>query len=144
SAHGSLRMLTFSDGKVKTIVENSGCGRYLAGGYLVYSQRATLFAAPMDPDRLKLTGPAVPLVDGGSNAGEFDAGQFDVSNSGTLVYRSDSAGTSFLVSWLYPSGKTESLFPKDSYSTPHLSPDGSRLAIPLIKAGEQRLWVYDF
>jgi hypothetical protein len=53
-------------------------------------QRETLFAAPMDADRMELTGPAVPLVYGVSMSG--DLADFDVSTSGTLVFR---RGTSF-------------------------------------------------
>jgi hypothetical protein len=39
SMQGSLRVLTPNDGKVKTVVENSTHGRYLASGYVVYYQR---------------------------------------------------------------------------------------------------------
>src|SRR5260370_16305328 len=85
SGLGSLRVLTPNDGKLKTLVENSTHGRYLASGYVVYYQRETLFAAPVDAKRLEVTGPAVPLVYGVSNSG--DRADFDLSNSGTLVYR---------------------------------------------------------
>ncbi len=62
SWQGSLRVLTPSDGKLKTVVENSTHGRYLASGYVVYYQRETLFAAPIDAERLELTGPAASCV----------------------------------------------------------------------------------
>jgi len=87
SGQGSLRILTPNDGKFKTVLENSTCGRFLASGYVVYNQQGTLFAAPMDADadRLELTGPAVPLVYSVSNPGGL--ADFDLSTSGTLVYR---------------------------------------------------------
>jgi len=53
SGQGSLRVLTPGDGKLRTLVKNSNYGRFLASGYLVYYQRETLFAAPMDADRLR-------------------------------------------------------------------------------------------
>ena len=81
SAQGSLLILTPNDGKLKTVVENSTYGRFLASGYLVYYQRGTLFAAPMDAGRLELTGPAVPLVDGVSSFG-LGRADFDLSASG--------------------------------------------------------------
>src|SRR6266851_3488930 len=62
SWQGSLRVLTPSDGKLKTVVENSTYGRFLASGYVVYYQRETLFAAPIDAERLELTGPAASCV----------------------------------------------------------------------------------
>jgi Tol biopolymer transport system component/DNA-binding winged helix-turn-helix (wHTH) protein len=141
SMQGSLRVLTLNDGKVKTVVENSTHGRYLASGYVVYYQRETLFAAPMDPDRLELTGPAVPLVYTVSNSG--GRADFDLSTSGTLLYRRGTAQNS-LPSWLYSSGKIEPVLAKPgNYSSPRLSPDGTRLALSVIQEGKQSLWVYD-
>jgi eukaryotic-like serine/threonine-protein kinase len=114
SLQGSIRVLT-PDNRLKTVVENSTHGRYLASGYLVYHQRGTLFAAPMDPVRLELTGPAVPLVEGVSYSGS--QANFDVSASGTLVYYRSTVGT--IPSWLYASGKIEPLPLKPgNYLTP--------------------------
>ena len=138
---GSLRVLTPHNG-VKTLVENSTHGRYLAGGYLVYHQRGTLFAAPMHLGRLELTGPAVPLVDGVS-FGDTRA-EFDVSASGTLVYYRSTARNNLIPSWVYSSGKSEPIIrTPGNYVTPRLSPDGKRLAMSVIAEGKQNLWVYD-
>jgi Tol biopolymer transport system component/DNA-binding winged helix-turn-helix (wHTH) protein len=141
SGQGSLRVLALHTGKLRTLVENSTYGRFLPSGYLVYYQRETLVAAPMDADRMELTGPAVPLVYGVSMSG--DRADFDVSASGTLVYRRGTAQDSF-PSWLYPSGKIEPVLAKAAnYSSPRLSPDGTRLALSVIQEGKQSLWVYD-
>ena len=144
SARGSLRILTLADGKVRTVVENVTHGRYLADGHLVYYRQGSLFAAPLALDRLELTGPAVPLADGVSAAGGFGRAEFDLSGTGTLVYRSGAAGTVFLLSWVYPSGKTEPVLARPgNYFTPRLSPDGKRLALAAVREGKQNLWVYD-
>jgi DNA-binding winged helix-turn-helix (wHTH) protein/Tol biopolymer transport system component len=141
SGQGSLRVLALDSGKLRTLVENSTYGRFLPSGYVVYYQRETLFAAPMDADRMELTGPAVPLVYGVSMSG--DRADFDVSTSGTLVYRRGTAQDS-LPSWLYSSGKIEPVLAKAAnYSSPRLSPDGTRLALSVIEEGKQSLWVYD-
>jgi len=138
SGQGSVRVLGANDGKLRTVLENSTCGRFLASGYLVYHQRETLFAAPMDAGRLELKGPAVPLV-----YEVPDSGDFDLSNSGTLVYRRGPARNS-IPSWLYSSGKIEPVLAKaGNYSSPRLSPDGTRLALSVIQEGKQSLWVYD-
>jgi Tol biopolymer transport system component/DNA-binding winged helix-turn-helix (wHTH) protein len=143
SAQGSLLILTPNDGKLKTVVENSTYGRFLASGYLIYYKRGTLFAAPMDAHRLELTGPAVPLVDGVSSFG-LGRADFDLSTSGTLVYQRGTAGTNVVLSWLYSSGKIEPVLSKPGdYSTPRLSPDGRRLALSMVQDGKQNLWVYD-
>ena len=144
SDQGSLRILNLEDGKITTVVENATRGRYLTGGYLIYDQQETLFAAPMDQGRLELTGRPVPLVSGVSRTGSFDSVQFDLSGSGTLVYRGG-AEAEFALCWLYPSGRAERVLPKPGrYSTPKLSPDGSRLAIPIVREGRQNLWIHDF
>src|SRR5262249_44232310 len=70
--------------------------------------------------------------------------EFDLSNSGTLVYRGGSTGTNFVLSWLDSAGKAEPLQVKPGrYSQPRLSPDGSRLALSVIQDGKPDLWVYD-
>jgi hypothetical protein len=140
SGQGSLGVLA-PNGKIRTVVENSTYGRFLASGYIVYYQRETLFAAPMDVDRLELTGSAVPLVYEVSSSG--DRADFDLSTSGTLVYRRGTV-TNTLPSWLYSSGKIEPVLTKPgNYMSPRLSPDGTRLALSVIQEGKQSLWVYD-
>ena len=52
SGQGSLRVLGLKNGDLRTLVENSTYGRF-ASGYLVYYQRETLFAAPMDAERME-------------------------------------------------------------------------------------------
>jgi Tol biopolymer transport system component/predicted Ser/Thr protein kinase len=142
-SQGSLRIVTPNTGKLKTVVENSTHGRYLVSGYLVYNRRGTLFAAPMDPGRLELTGPAVPLLDGVSYSSSGQA-DFDLSGSGTLVYRRGMAETNRIPSWLYSSGKIERVGPKPgNYRTPGLSPDGTRLALALDQEGPRNLWIYN-
>ncbi len=145
SVRGSLRILARKNGGVKTVVENSTYGRYLASGYLVYYQQGTLFAAPLDLNRAQLTGPAVPLLSGVlSSVGDFGRAEFAVSDTGTVIYRAGAKGRNFVVSWLYPSGKLEPILPAPaSYLTPRLSPDGTRFATAIVDNGQQNLWVYD-
>ncbi len=139
SGQGSLRVLTPHNG-LKTLVENATHGRYLASGYLIYHQRGTLFAAPMELGRLELTGPPVPLLEGVSYSGP--RANFDVSASGTLVYQRSTVGS--IPSWIYASGRIEPLHLKPgNYATPRVSPDGQRLVLSVIAEGKQNLWVYD-
>ncbi len=137
SGQGSIGVVTAKDGKIKTLVENSISGRYFAGGYLLYTQRGSLLAAPMDATRLELTGPAVPLVDGVSSG-------FDVSASGALVFRRATAEANRVAAWVYSSGKIDRLPLKPgNYSTPRLSLDGGRVAMAALQEGKQNIWIYD-
>src|ERR1700674_1623195 len=133
----NLEVLSLKTGQRKTLQRGGFFGRYLPSGHLVYMQRGTLFAAPMDLKNLALTGPAVPLLDDvGTNPTEAD-GQFDFSRApsgpGTFVYvsgRVASAGWS--IAWLDSTGKTQPLKTSPAqYFTPRFSPDGKRLAFSL-------------
>ena len=65
--------------------------RYLAtsngAGHLVYVNKATLFAIRFDLDTLTTRGTAVPVLDDVAHERVGGGGQFDVSRTGTLVYR---------------------------------------------------------
>jgi serine/threonine-protein kinase len=137
-------VLTLKNGKTNTIIENASDGRYLPSGYLVYRQRSTLYAVSMDLSRLEVTGMPQQLVSGVANPGGFGRAEFDLSNSGTLVYRGSRSSGKFALSWLYPSGRTDRLLLEPGkFLTPRLSPDGGRLATALIEEGRQNIWVYD-
>jgi protein kinase-like protein/WD40 repeat protein len=130
----NLGVLSLKTGQRKTLQRGGYFGRYLPSGHLVYMQRGTLFAAPMDLDKLALTGPALPLLeDVATNAIEGTA-RFDISGvpsgSGSFVYVSGSAATTGRsIAWLDSTGKTQPLkATPGAYSTPSLSPDGKRLA----------------
>jgi serine/threonine-protein kinase len=144
SGEGSLQALTLNDGKVKTLVENSTYGRYIDGGHLIFYRHGTLFAVTMDADRLEVMGQPVPLVDEVSSAGRWRRGEFDISGNGTLIYRGGSVGNSVVLSWLDSAGNTEPVISQPGhYLLPRLSPDGSRLALSVLREGKQNLWIYD-
>jgi len=77
--------------------------------------------------------------------------QYDVSRSGTLVYRKgggSSVQATASIQWLTPNidgaAKKEPLLSKPgSYISPRLSPDGTRLAMMVMEQGTTDLLVYD-
>jgi Tol biopolymer transport system component/DNA-binding winged helix-turn-helix (wHTH) protein len=141
-AEGALRVQPPNGAAAKTLVEGAAGGRYLSSGHLVYFKHGTLFAAGMDIRRLVLTGPASPLVDGVSLQPSRSA-DFDVSFSGTLVYRKGGAAAKRKLVWLNSSGAKESVgFEPAGYLTPRLSPDGKRIALVLDSDGQTDLWAY--
>ena len=129
----NLEVLSLKTGQRKTLQRGGFFGRYLPSGHLVYMQRGTLFAAPMDLQNLALTGPSVPLLDDvATNPGEADA-QFDFSRAlsgpGTFVYVSGRTSAGWSIAWLDSTGKTQPLErARGVYFTPNFSPDGKRLA----------------
>jgi serine/threonine-protein kinase len=146
----TIEVLTLADRRRKIVVRGGQSPRYLAtsngAGHLVYVNHATLFAVPFDLATLETRGTAVPVLDDVAYA-SVGAGQFDVSATGTVVYRRASAeGTgSVTVAWLDASGKTQPLLAKPGvYGRPSLSPDGQRLALEVSERFSPDIWVYDW
>jgi Tol biopolymer transport system component/DNA-binding winged helix-turn-helix (wHTH) protein len=136
---GTLRVLPRARGPAKTLVQGASTGRYLASGYLLFSRGDTLFVAPMDPDRLEVTGPESPFIERvGFN--HFRGADFDVSASGTLVYRTGPERSNRALMWLDSSGLKQRAFARGgAYSTPRLSPDSRRVAL----TSEGAIWICD-
>jgi serine/threonine-protein kinase len=107
----------------------------------------TLFAAPFDLDRLELTGPPVPMLEGVQVSPGTGAVQFAASAGGTLVYLiGGERALEAPVVWMDRSGKTTLLrdMPTD-WSNPSFSPDGSQLAMDLSSAGgTPDVWIYEW
>jgi len=139
----SLWILPRGSTRPKLLLRNAREARVLAGGHLVYFNQGSLIAAPIDLDRLEVTGPGVPLL---SNVAPFlnARASYDLAPSGTLVYVRGGQEPQRVVSWLDSSGKVEPLLSQpDRYLTPRLSPDGKRLAIAIEKGDGANVWVYD-
>jgi serine/threonine-protein kinase len=120
-------------------------GRYLSSGHVVYIHDATLFAVPFDVDRMAVTGPPAPVLEGiVSNAGTGSA-QFAVSDNGTLVYLRGSSILSAGVPmhWMDSSGRMTPLRTARSlWTNPAFSPSGDRIALQIL-SGQLDIWVYD-
>ncbi len=121
-------------------------GRYLAapggGGYLVYVNRGTMFAAPFDLGRLAVKGTPAPVLQDVSYSPSFGSAEFDATRDGTLIYAAGGSTGEGLVTlrWLDSAGKTEPFLARaGDYLCPKLSPDGRRVA--LASGGD--IWIYD-
>ena len=146
---GSIAAVSLKSGETKVLLRGGYFGRYLTArgvtGHLLYVHEGVLFGVPFDAERLELRGAAVPLLENLAADPSSGAGQFSFSATGNLVYRAGKArAQSWPVSWLYSSGKTESLIPTPGfYMTPRFSPDGRRLSLVQIAGGDQGIFVYD-
>ncbi|MEE8478228.1 MAG: hypothetical protein V3S19_07640, partial [Gemmatimonadales bacterium] len=126
--------------------------RYAATGHLVFVRAdGALLAAPFDQDRLELTGPATPLLDGVrlKTGGSVDMA---LSASGTLMYVAGAAiGGVGLVGegepvWVDREGKVEPVDPGWTFSLPAnrmltLSADGTRLALNINTTEAADVWI---
>jgi serine/threonine-protein kinase len=141
--------MVLKTGETKVVHHGGYYGRYLPSGHLVYVHEGVLFGVAFDADRLEASGTPVPLVDDLAGTPGTGGGQFDFSGTtagpGELVYLSGKGSAqSWPVLWLDSSGKTEPLLPTPgAYLTPHLSPEGQRLAL-VIRSKETDIFVYDW
>jgi serine/threonine-protein kinase len=137
-----LGVVRLSDGKVIDLQIQGANPRY-AGGYVFFARaNGSVFAAPFDLRRLRLTGSATPVQDnvvmkiGG-------AAEFGVADNGTLVYRSGISAKR-LVSVDLQGNETQLLPDLRDYQSPRFSPDGNRVAVGIF--GTERgaeTWIYD-
>jgi Tol biopolymer transport system component len=142
----NIEVISLADRQRKVLVRGGTSPRYLPTGHLVYSHNGTLFAIAFDPVRLETHGTAVPLVDDLASDKAIGAGVYDISATGTLVYRKGggAASTISTIQWMDGTGRKEPLRSKPAdYQFPRLSPDGKRLVMVVREAGTDDLWVYD-
>ena len=123
-------------------------GQYVAG-HIVYAQDDGVFAVPFDVDAMKLRGSPVALANGLDAA--IVASSVSVSASGTLVMRpGDPAGAaSYQMMWVDRAGREAPVDTAWAFNPSvsagdagwALSPDGARLAIGLVTATGEDIWV---
>jgi Tol biopolymer transport system component len=139
--HAAVEVAPLDTGKPERLVENATFGRYVSPGYLVYLSQGTLFAAPFNAAKRKLTGSAVPVLSGLYFDIRNGSAQVAVSANGTLAALTGRARKEFFHIVLRDrDGKaTVLLADQPDIATPRLSPDGKRLAFQK----EKSVWIYD-
>jgi len=139
----TVAVLFLDSGESRILFQGGTHARYVATGHIVFSREGTLLAVPFDLERLELTGPEVPVLEGVRTEAAPGAAQFAFSDGGSLAYVPGTDASRGRLVWIEPGGAKESLpFPPQSYGTFELSPDGRRLAVTVMRATDN-VWVYD-
>ena len=143
-----IQAVDVENGEVKDLTPGT-FPRYNRTGHLLFiDDDATLWAAPFDVESLALTGAAVAVAEGLAVL-VSGLGFFAVSQTGTLVYRTDAAAfASATPVWVERNGTAREIDPGwtvgtyASSSSLALSPNGDRLAISIQNPeGVADLWV---
>ena len=128
----------------KILVRGGSYARYAPTGHIMYARGSAIYAIPFDVRNVAVTGPPLPVEEGGMlNPVSGDA-NFSVSNDGMLVYvpLGSSSGLDATILWLDRQGKMQTLLDSTgAYGDGSLSPDGQRLAMT-IRAANDDIWVY--
>jgi Tol biopolymer transport system component len=123
--------------------------RFIEPGYMVFLRAdGAVLAAPFNQDKLKLTGPAVPLFDGVMTK-PFGSADIAISPSGSLAYvpgmASSAGGVAELV-YVNREGVVTPLNPPVSFNPSanrglSLSPDGTRIALDVVGVASADIWI---
>ena len=146
AGEGSIETQSFKTGQRKILVEAAAYARFLPSGHLVYMHRGTLFAAPMDPVRLELTGRAAPVLEDVIFHPGTGAAGYTFSQTGMFLYVASSPENQKQpIGVMDEKGKLE-LLPvgKAKYSHPRLSADGTRLAVTVADGSAANIWIYEW
>jgi Tol biopolymer transport system component/predicted Ser/Thr protein kinase len=141
----AIKVRNFRTNEQTSLLPRGAYASYAASGHIIYAQSGILMAAPFDLERLEVTGPAVPVIEGvvGGGAGALGAvaTQYSISENGSLVYvPGPSQGPQDTMVWVSRNGDEQSLgAPASTYVNPRLSPDGRLVAVGVDGAVE----IYD-
>jgi serine/threonine-protein kinase len=142
--NGQIAVQTVGAAEHRNLIQGGMYPHYAPSGHLVYVQGGTLMAVPFDPQRLAVTGAAVPIVEGILESATDGNAQYSFSATGSLAYVPGAAqfAQSKLV-WVNRNGAEQPLAaPEHAYVGPRISPDGGRVAVGITEQ-ERQIWVYD-
>jgi Tol biopolymer transport system component len=143
-ATGQIAVQTVGSAEHRNLIQGGMYPHYAPSGQLVYVQGGTLMAVPFDPQRLAVTGAAVPIVEGVLQSTTDGDAQYAFSATGTLAYVSGgSQSTQMKLVWVNRNGAEQPLAaPEHAYVNPRISPDGRRVAVGITEQ-ERQVWLYD-
>jgi len=126
------------------LISGGTSARYAASGHLIYGRAGALWAAPFDPVRLEVTGPAVTVLEGVAVSGVYGKADFSISGDGSLAYVPGRPwGADRRILQVDRSGRARLLIEaRRAFGSLRLSPDGRRIALTIEGANNQ-VWVYD-
>ena len=139
-----VAIVSLATGMQQTLVRGTDA-TVTVSGHLVFGREASLWAVPFDPDELRVSGEAIPIVEGVQvNGGGW--AHYALADDGTLVYLPASAlgGDELGLAWVdrVTGEETPLAVPPRYYLFPRVSPDGTRVSVT-INDQQQDIWIWD-
>src|SRR5690606_4322178 len=126
---GGIAALSLRTGEYSTLVRGGTFPAWLADGRLLYVNQGTLYAIGFDADRLAVRSAPVPVLEDVAYSRTFGYAQYDVSGTGTLVYRKAAESGRSTAAWMDSAGTTAPLLSDGGrYGWLRVAPDGRRVA----------------
>jgi len=147
-----LALLRLDTRDWRVLLQDAADARYVPTGHLVFLRQGTLMAVRFDLARMEVVGQPVAMVENvmqaftsSSFVGHAGAGQFGISDTGSLIYIAGGIVPATIDSlvWVDHKGSEQPVTAlQRTFFAPRLSPDGQRIAY--IDWGQEcRLGVYD-
>jgi len=130
----------------KELVRGGSFARYVPTGHIMYARGSAIYAVPFDLGRMEVTGPPLPVLDGGMLNPLSGSASFEFSRNGILIYSpvGSESGIATTPGWMERNGKVDPLLTDNRpYDDLRLSPDNRSLAMT-IRAANDDVWIYDF
>jgi len=146
----SVALLRMDTREWQILLQDAADARYLPTGHLVFLRHGTLMAVRFDLAKLETVGQPIPIVGNVMQELSGDiglhtcAGQFDLSETGSLIYVAGgiSPEPKNSLVWMDQRGMEQPVTPRQHpFGLPRLSPDGQRIAY--IAGLEGHVCVYD-
>jgi serine/threonine protein kinase len=147
--HPQIAFMDLKTRNWNVLLDDAADARYVPTGHLAFLRQGTLMAVPFDLGKLKVTGQPMPIIQSvlqalniGHSYFNTGAGQFSLSDSGSLVYASGGImpdAKNSLV-WVDRKGNEQAVpVIKTSLGHPQISPNGQRIVFN----SDYQAWVMD-
>jgi len=133
------------DGGEQLVLRGKFYGAQYAAGRLLAVRDGSLLAWKFDASSGKVSGDSIPIVDKVASDEITALSVFSVSTQGTLIYQLGTGSNGDRHVWMDATGKELSQLSEPIvYGPTRISPDGSRIATPVISQfGNSPLWIWD-
>ena len=129
----------------KTVIKGASTACSVEPGKLFYLHSGVLFAIAIDTKTLETGGTPFPMVDNITGDPTTGAGDYSISQNGTLAYVSGTSSS--LERQLVLISKTGIItplpIPEQTFMEPHISPNGKQIAVVIGKEKDYDVWLYD-
>jgi len=127
----------------EVLIESGTWARYLPTGHLAYVDGGTLLVTPFDLETLKITGPAMPMLEHVQWSTGTGAVNIDVAANGTLVYMAGETATERRLLRVNRDGTSQPITEeRRPWNYPRFTPDGRKVVLE-IEGTTHDIWAFD-